>query len=117
MYMDMDNENRIPTRRVLSNIAFVVKFICTTNKRLLLVRIPLIILQTVSPLVSFYIIRIIVNELSLNTGTVSSVLLLSACLAGANLLLSSLTRCFYLWDKCQYLKLPETHSGYTSRSE
>ena len=101
MYMDMDNENRIPTRRVLSNIAFVVKFICTTNKRLLLVRIPLIILQTVSPLVSFYIIRIIVNELSLNTGTVSSVLLLSACLAGANLLLSSLTRCFYLWDKCQ----------------
>lgn len=69
----------------------MVKYIYITNKKLFFVRIPLIILQIISPILNIYFVRLILNAITLRTD-ISGILFITASMAGANFVVSLLIK-------------------------
>lgn len=97
------NSDMVSVAAALGNIGFTVRFLFRKNKMLFFVRIPFLLLQTASSVISIFFLRIIINELT-GDRRIKTVLLFAAGLAGANLAVALVKRVFSVYDRKQWEK-------------
>lgn len=85
----MKGKNNIGLKKNIGNLGFIIKFLLKTNKSLLLVFIPLIILRSAASLLSVIFLRIIVNGIAYG-GNLNRVLLITLAMAFSLFLMNSL---------------------------
>lgn len=86
------NTENISRIEIISNISFVMRYLYETNNTLYFVRLPLILLRTMSSLINIYLFSNLINELTTN-GNIKTTIILIMSFAVTNFLIS-LTRRF-----------------------
>ena len=71
-------KDKVSIKNTFLNITFMVKYLFGVNKSLFLIRIPLLILDTLSAVVSMLLLRALLNELTGNCDI--KIAILFACL-------------------------------------
>lgn len=97
------DKDKISTRETLQNVGFVMKYLYRVNKGLYFIRIPLLVMQTATSLVSIFFLRVILNELT-GDRDLHMVILFTVGLAVTNLAVSLINRLFLLYDSRQMEK-------------
>lgn len=95
-----EKREKLSTRETLGNVGFVWKYLYRANKALFYVRIPLMLLDTATTVVSIFFLRIILNELE-KRGDMKTVIFYSVALAAANFTVSFVKRIFSVYDRRQ----------------
>ena len=83
-------------REQYANLWFAYKFIYHANKKLFLVRIPLLLLQTTQTLIPIFFVREILNELT-DGRSVRNVIAYAATMALASFVIKIITSRFSIW--------------------
>ena len=91
-------------REQYANLWFAYKFIYHANKKLFLVRIPLLLLQTTQTLIPIFFVREILNELT-DGRSVRNVIAYAATMALASFVIKIITSRFSIWDSREREKL------------
>ena len=86
-----------------SNIIFVWKLLYKSNKKLYYVRIPLLLLQTISSLVTAYFLRLILNSLTLS-GSIKEIMFFSFGMAFTNFFVALIAKAISNYDQLQVEK-------------
>ena len=95
--------NYLSLKEQISNMLFLVKSLFVVNKRIFWIRIPLIILQTLSSITSIWFLKRILNEIS-NGADVKNVVILASFMAGFSFLVSLISKIIMAFDNKEMLK-------------
>ncbi len=95
-----EKREKLSTKETLSNVGFVWKYLYKANKSLFYVRIPLMLLDTVTTVVSIFFLRVILNELE-KRGDMKTVIAYAVAMAAANFAVSFVKRVFSVYDRRQ----------------
>lgn len=96
----MNANNKVSQISILTNIGFVLKYLFRLNKKLYVFRLPLILLNILSPILNTYLLAYLINELTTET-SLMTVVLFALLIAGVNLILSLLRRVLVKCDQCE----------------
>lgn len=87
-----------------ANLWFAYKFIFHANKKLFVVRIPLLIIQTIQNIVPIFLVRAIINEIT-ESKRIERVVILAAVMAGTMFTLGIISKRLTIWDSREREKL------------
>ena len=97
--MKRDN-NLINIKHNISNIIFITRFLFKTNKSVIFVRIPLLILKTMSSLVSMLFLREILNNI-IGGGEIKHIMIITVAMAFSIFIMNSLETVIVAFDNKQ----------------
>lgn len=94
-------KNKMSSREQWGHTLFAIKYLYKTNKGLFFIRIPMLILQTVSVIIPIFFIRQIVNEITIGKD-IKKVLLYAVVMAIATFAANVIVKCCYKYDAKQH---------------
>ena len=98
-------ENEFPSiKEQIGNLLFLIRTLFGVNKKIFVVRIPLLLLQTVSQILSIWFMKLILNEIAGNV-EVSRIVFLAGCMAISGFLVSFVSRIIMSLDQRESLKV------------
>ena len=97
-------ESRGTLKEQYSNLWFAYKFIFSANKKLFVVRVPLLIIQTIRNIIPIFLVRAIINEIT-EGKSIERVIILAASMAISMFLLYLISKRFEIWDSREREKL------------
>lgn len=95
-----NNTENISQTDIITNIRFVMSYLYKTNKTLYYIRLPLLLLRTMSSLINIYLLGNLINELTTNH-SIKTLIILIMSLAVTNFLISIAQRIISQYDKCE----------------
>lgn len=83
---------------IISNIGFVLRYLFKTNKKLYFVRLPQLLLRTMSSLINIYLFSNLINELTTNRSIEKTIIIFTS-IAVTNFLISLTQRIISKYDQ------------------